>query len=416
MRLAVTATLIALAALAAPARAATNLPISCARAAGLQANTAACTDAEQQQRPASADDVVLACAKATACGWYDAELTWRKWSTVPADATVAVCPADRQPGAMSCPGAQSPVWGGLAFVPKAQVAVAAVAAAPPPEGTTIRIVSWTNTATCPISGTRVQASLQPDFAAWRQWETTGAVTNIRLTTAPDAGPLYWRAATLCPGPTAAAPLVSDWSTPAVRTEMEWAISTTPPCEPFPIVGGSLTATEAWYDIGDGGAAMYFACKLPDGTWKDAGTYGLIDLPCIGRYALASLIVDTATRQAEKAKVWAECLRTKPGDEAFRPKWIALRDAHRPAAPVVVPPSAWKVASNGGIPTRPAVALVSGSRTSTTVGRVAVGAACDCNAYKSVSGTATYCAVTGQPNLATAITTDVLGASAAVCSQ
>jgi len=410
-----------LAALTAPTWAQTsvaNMPISCARADGLQADAAACTDTEQFQRPASANDVVLACTKATACGWYDPELTWRKWSTVPATATVSVCPQSVAPGLMNCPGAASPVWGGLAYIPKAQVAVAGsspTTAQPPPEGTTIRIVSWTNTATCAITGTRIQASLQPDFAAWRQWEANGAVTNIRITTAPNETVLYWRAATVC------GTEVSEWSTPAVRTEAEWAVSTTPICEPVPSGVLSSTATQEYRDIGPIGSATYWACKRPDGTWKDEGTYGINDYPCIGRYVIASLLPDTPERLAQKKAIWAECVRTKPGDEEFRPKWEALRAAHRPSS--APPPSViYAVKPNGTYTTRPAYSIVGGSRTSTVTGRVGilaspgVATACDCDKFTSGAEPSLYCSVEGRPNLATADPSDTLGASAAVCAK
>lgn len=396
-----------------------NMPISCARADGLQANAAACTDNEQFQRPASADDVVLACAKATACGWFDAELTWRKWSTVPATATVVVCPLSVAPGPMNCPGAQSPVWGGLTYVAKSLVTVASApptAAQPPAEGTAIRIVSWTNTATCAITATRVQASLQPDFAAWRQWEAAGAATNMRITTAPNETALYWRAATVC------GTAVSDWSTPIARTEAEWAIETTPPCEPAPSGVASSTATEAWYDFGPVGSAMYYACKLPDGTWKDAGTYGVNDYACIGRYAAATFILDPVERVNTKKAIWAECVRTKPGDEEFRPKWEALRAAHRPSnTPPPISPS-YVVRPNGAYTTRPAYSIVGGSRTSTVAGRVGilaspgVATACDCGKFSSGAEPNLYCSVEGRPNIATADPSDTLGASAAVCAK
>lgn len=409
--------LVMLALMVAPAIAqnVSNLPISCARAEGLQANAAACTDNEQFQRPASANDVVLSCASAT-CDWYAPDLQWRKFSTVPANYFVVVCPAASAPGPMNCPGAASPVWGGLAYIPKAQVAVAPTGAAQPPaEGTAIRIVSWTNTATCTITATRVQASLQPDFAAWRQWEANGAVTNMRITTAPNETALYWRAATVC------GTEVSEWSTPAVRTEAEWAVSTTPICEPVPSGVVSSTATQEYRDIGPIGSATYWACKRPDGTWKDEGTYGINDYPCIGRYAIASLLPDTPERLAQKKDIWAECVRTKPGDEEFRPKWEALRAAHRPSS--APPPSViYVVRPNGAYTNRPAYRIVGGSRTSTLAGRVGILASpgvattCDCDKFTSGAEPTLYCSVEGRPNVATADPSDTLGASAALCTK
>jgi hypothetical protein len=98
-------------------------------------------------------------------------------------------------------------------------------------------------------------------------------------------------------------------------------------------------------------------------------------------------------------------------DAVRPLYEALKAAN----PLPATVSTYKVAPNGTYTTRPAYALVNGSRTSTLAGRVAVGSACDCNAFKSGTGTSTYCAVTGNENTATAAV-DQLSASAAICTQ
>jgi len=390
-----------------------NLPISCARANGLQANAAACTDAEQFQRPAQADDVVLACTKATACGWYDAELTWRKWSTVPATATVVVCPLVAAAGPMNCPGPQSPVWGGLTFVPKAQVAVAVAAVPPPTPGAARFVVTWTapttntdGSAIGPILKTLIQVSTAADFQSWLQWENAGASTSYLLTNAPNDAALYWRAAVV----TAAGQ--SAWSTPAVRTEAKFLESIAPPIAPWPLDDASV-ATRPYFDLRLRGGAMYYAYKGADGTWKDGGVWGEYKPDCIRQAFAAAASADAAAAKSALRDTWLQCIdAAKPaGDAEFRPIWEALRDANRPK-----PAPAWRVATNGTVLSRPAYALSNGSRTQTLAGRVAVGSVCDCAAFSSGTAPSRYCAVTGLPNIATADASDVVGPSAAICAS
>lgn len=288
-----------------------------------------------------------------------------------------------------------------------------VVATPPTPGTTVKIVSWDNPTTntdgtpvCTITGTKVQASLTNDFAGWLQWDTVGAGTNIRITTVPNNVVLYWRAATLC------GTVASDWSTPAVRTEAEWAAVNVPPCAPYPLDPIEKATTFFTAHRTGGGAFAYF-CKLPDGTWKDYGKWGAYDLTCISDAYTAAKGTDIATVKDALKAVWTACSSPKPEDAAYKPLYDSLIALNKPVAPP--PVASWKVATNGTYTTRPAYALVNGSRTSTVAGRVAVGSACDCTSFKSGTGASTYCAVTGNENTATAAT-DQLPASAAICTQ
>lgn len=396
----------------------TNLPISCARANGLQADVAACTDTEQRQQPAQADDVVLACTKATPCGWYDAELTWRKWSSVPDTATVVVCPLNAAPGLMNCPGATSPTWGGLTAVTKAQVTVAA----PPPVGTVAYVVTWTN-ATKNTDGTpvstpvrvKIQASPTQDFASIYEWTGSAGAENLSVPAAPS-GVLYWRTATLD-----AQNRQSDWTSPLVRTEKQFKIDTFPSCLPWPIDDAAV-ATRPYFELGLKGGSVYWACKLPDGTWKDAGTWGLYKKDCIDE-TTAAVAGDGANLRAAMKTMWGRCIDiSNPADAPYKPGYDALAATYRPAP--AAPPSTtpkFVVKPNAGYATRPAYAIVNGSRTSTVAGRVnikdagGVPVACDCTAFSGGTEPNRYCAVTGQENVATATVGDKLGPSAAVCT-
>lgn len=278
----------------------------------------------------------------------------------------------------------------------------------PTPGTTVRVVSWVNptqntsgSPVCTITGTKVQASLQPDFAGWLQWDSIGSGTNIRITTVPNSVALYWRAATLC-GTEASA-----WSTPTVRTEAEYAAANLPACAPYPIDPADK-ATVPYFSLRLKGGAIAWFCKLPDGTWKENGRWGPYDPTCIAKAFTDAQNPDAAAAKQALASTWSSCSVSTPADAEFKPLYDELVALNRP---VTLPPvPQYVVAKNGAYPSRPVRAIVNGALGSQLSGRVAVGLPCDCSTFRSGD----WCAVTGNENFATAAT-DQLPASAAVCS-
>lgn len=397
----------------------TNLPISCARAAGLQANVANCSDTEQFQRQARNGDVVLACSAAN-CGWLDPTLMWRKWEDTPANYFVTVCPTAQLEGLMNCPGASSPIWGGLTKIAKSLVRVAPVTTPPPPttgqlppltSGETY-VVTWTqpttNTDGTPIgtiTKTQVQASTTADFAAYYSWDATlpGAM-QVTVVNGPT-GTVYWRARVFV-GTTA-----SDYSATAI-TERQWVSQTKPPCWPKPV------GTGTWVKASQNttGFALYWQCTV-NGV---AGHHGFMGLWSQLKPDWMAQLAN-AIEQGSLGALWDTNI-TGPSEATqyatVRPLYDALKAAN--PLPVVTPPT-YVVKPNAGYATRPAYALVDGARTSVVAGRVNVKDAggvpvpCDCTAYRGGAEPNLYCAVTGQENTATATAGDKLGPAAAVCT-
>lgn len=271
----------------------------------------------------------------------------------------------------------------------------------PVPGSTIRVASWTNNATCTITGTKVQASLQPDFAGWLQWDAVGPVTNVRITNVPNNVVLYWRAATLC-GTEA-----SIWTTPSVRTDAEFQAANLPSCAPYP-VDPADKATIPYFSLRLKGGAVAWFCKLPDGSWKANGRWGPYDTACIKQAFDAAAGTDAALAKQNLAAVWSSCATATPADTEFKPLYDELVALNKPISPPPVPQ--YIVAKNTIYPSRPVRAITNGALGSSLTGRVAVGAPCDCSTFKSGD----WCAVTGNENVATAIT-DQLPASAALCT-
>lgn len=380
-----------------------NMPISCARADGLQANAAACTDAEQKQQPANPNDVVLSCASAT-CDWYAADLQWRKFSAVPTNYFVVVCPAASALGPMNCPGAASPVWGGLAYVPKAQVTVATAPAPspilPPLTSGETYIVTWlpptTNTDGSPIGtiqATYIQASTSQSFDTYYQWQANSpTATRVEVNNGP-LGTLYWRARVQVGG------VFSDYSATAM-TIRQYATLTKPICWPKPIgtgtwVKGSQNST---------GWALYWQCTA-NGQASHSGAIGRWDQ--MAPDWVSQLASAVAGGESAFDTLWTANAGHAADNSAIQPLYQAMKDANP------LPASIYVVSPNGTQSSRPASAIVNGSRTSTVVGRVGVGMPCDCTKFKSGTGSTMYCSVEGQANVATAAI-DVLPASAAIC--
>lgn len=412
--------LVMLALMVAPALAQTtytNMPISCARAEGLQANAAACTDAEQFQRPASASDVVLSCASAT-CDWYAADLQWRKFSAVPDNFFVVVCPAASSPGPMNCPGAVSPVWGGLAYVPKAQVTVASTTSPagpvlPPLTSGETYIVKWTqpttNTDGTPIgtiTATEVQASTSPTFETYYLWTAnTPGTTTVTVVNGPT-GTVYWRARVFV------GTAFSDYSATAI-TEREYVAQIKPPCWPKPVGTGTWVKGAQNAD----GFALYWQCTV-NGAGMHTGFIG--NWPDLEPDWVAQLTEAISTGSFDalwNAKITGPSQASKYA--TVRPLWEALKAAN--PLPVVVP-STYVVKPNGAYTTRPTYSIVGGARTSTVAGRVAILASqgvattCDCDKFSSGADPNRYCSIEGRPNVATADPSDTLGASAALCTK
>lgn len=143
------------------------------------------------------------------------------------------------------------------------------------------------------------------------------------------------------------------------------------------------------------------------------------------YAASSVGLVYGWHCTDAAGVWHRYVVGGPWT-AFRPDWLAVADAlwrgteaDRAAAwtqyatapaidtrlagdvaalvALMPPPPAevWLVARNSTYTTRPTYPVADGIRSTTSNGRVDVGAACDCAAVKIVSGTTTYCGVLGR---------------------
>lgn len=269
------------------------------------------------------------------------------------------------------------------------------------------VVSWvkptTNTDGTPIgtiTKTEIQASTTADFAKYYVWTANDPnATNVSVVNGPT-GTVYWRARVTTAAGT------SDYSATAV-TERQWVSQTKPTCWPKPFGSGTWLKTGQNAD----GFALYWQCVV-NGQYVHAGMLG----------TWASLDPDWSTQLATAmsqtdgfSKLW-DAKVTGPSQASkyatVRPLYDALKAAN--PLPVITPPT-YKVALYGTASTRPAYTIVNGSRTSTLAGRVTVGAACDCAAFKAGASPNLYCAVTGNENVATATVGDKLPVSTAVCS-
>lgn len=240
----------------------------------------------------------------------------------------------------------------------------------------------------------IQASATSGFATYYQWETPTQAATYTAKFGPS-GVLYWRVAVETADGT------SDYSATAV-TERQWVAQTKPSCWPKPVGSGS------WIKAAQNaeGFALLWHCQ-ENGVWKYAGFLGRwsqLDADWMAQLA-------NAVATDGLGALWDSRI-TGPSNSANYASLLPLHNALKAANPLPAA-SAWKVKANGAYTTRAANAIVNGVRTSTTIGRVAVGATCDCSAF---SGPGDYCAVTGQLNAATAVPTDTLGPSATVCSK
>ena len=277
------------------------------------------------------------------------------------------------------------------------------------------VVDWTpptkntdGSAIKPILKTFVQASTTADYLPGTvySYEAVGSASSLTVEQGPS-GTIYWRAFV------ETADGMSAATTPSVVTYKQYLDARAPICEPLRPGGDATLATQARYDLALAGGAMYYACKRPDGTWQDAGVWGVYKWGCIAETAAAYNVMDTEVRRAELRRIWSSCVDVAAtvADSPYKPLWDALRAQYRPAAPL--PPATHVVKPYGTLKSRPAFRILNGVRTETVVGRVEVlptPASCDCTAFKSGE----YCAVTGRENVATAAI-DQLPASAALCA-
>lgn len=305
----------------------------------------------------------------------------------------------------------SPGTGKRCETQDAAVSLPAPAPLPPlPAGTSRYEVAWdaatTNTDGTPIGvilSTAIQVSDTAGFARSLQWLNTGAGTSYIVSQAPNIPVLFWRANHTTAGGT------STWSTPAVRSERQLIEASKPPCWPRPIGAGTWAKGEQ----NATGWALYWQCTSTAGVASHTGTYGLWSL--MDADWVKQLSAALAAGAPAFDTLWSTRASGPMDASAYagvRPLWEALRAAN----PLPVPPSQlWKVATNGVFTSRPAFAIVAGARAPTVAGRVGVGMLCDCAAFRSGVAPNTYCAVTGQPNLATAAI-DVLPATAAICAR
>lgn len=125
--------------------------------------------------------------------------------------------------------------------------------------------------------------------------------------------------------------------------------------------------------------------------------------------------DTKEKQDD---LWRRGIKAPAGDPAYADV-LPLAQQLAVENPTPTPQvRAFVVAALTGATSRPAYRVVNGARTSTLAGRVGilapsgVGTPCDCGKFQSGN----YCSVEGQPNVLTAEPSDVLGPSAAVCSE
>ncbi len=374
--------------------------------------------------PASSD-IVVHCTDPSRCStrpwWGTGTVKYARFDSLPATALIEICTEPKLAGeaATSC----GTNWASLPMLAKSQVATVSTGV-PTPAGTSRYVVSWTpptantdGTPVCAITGTEIQVSIYPDLSQGRQWINSGTSTKYLVTDAPNMNPLYWRARTLC------GQVASDWSTPAVRTEQQYVADTAPSCAPWPIDDDTV-ATRLYTDFAWRGGAGYWACKQPDGTWRDVGVFGVYKPECLARAFTAAGNADKGAAKAALLAAWTECMDAgAPEDVEFKPLWIALRDKHRPGVTPPPPPiPSFVVKPNAGYTSRPAYSVVNGSRTSTVAGRVGilaspgVATACDCGKFSSGAEPNLYCSVEGRPNVATADPSDTLGASAAICAK
>ena len=318
------------------------------------------------------------------------------------------------PGAIPCTNAY---WGDPASGIGKRCEVMDAPAVPPPLppaaalplGTARYEITWTPATTNtdgtpigPILSTAIQVSDTADFSRSLQWLNSGPGTGYVVSQAPNLPILFWRARhTTAAGDSA-------WTTPAVRTERQLVAASRPSCWPKPI--GSGTWSQAAQN--SAGWALYWQCTSAAGVPSHAGAYGLWSL--MDADWMRQLAAALAAGPGAFDTLWNE-RASGPMDAAayvaVRPLWDAMRDATPlPAA------ERWTVRALTGSTARPAWALAAGVRsTAVQAGRVAIGRPCDCGAHKSGTASTTYCAVTGQPNVAPGAS-GVLAASAAICAR
>lgn len=179
---------------------------------------------------------------------------------------------------------------------------------------------------------------------------------------------------------------------------------TPPCYGKQKGGTGTSELTRWNGTG---FAVLWLCETPTG-WEHHGFFGRWD-QLESDWGQQQAAADT---KEELDALWRAKIKPPgtPGYDAVRPLYDALKAATPlPGAEI------WTVRALVGSTSRPATAIVNGLRTNTVVGRVGIGMACDCKAHRSGTNANTYCAVTGQSNVATAAV-DVLPASAAICAR
>lgn len=165
------------------------------------------------------------------------------------------------------------------------------------------------------------------------------------------------------------------------------------------------------------------------TWWCPGTYGPTGYSLFGFKSdvpdnlLTVVTKYTTSSPAEREALLKTLVKCPEGSDPNSAPCLPYKTLSVAAArqlEVSKPLSAiWKVKALTGSTSRPVYPWVSGKRgtTANTKERVAIGAACSCATLSAVEGTSTYCSVTGNENVLTAITTDKISPNMlSLCSQ
>jgi hypothetical protein len=274
-----------------------------------------------------------------------------------------------------------------------------------PPAAYVVVVEWAaptlNTDGSPVgtlAGFGLEANRAQDFSGARLTWSLGAAQRSTVLTVPG-GTWFWRmTATNTAGATSVPSL-------SVKTEEIYLTLANPTTFPKPFGRGERFT----WNRNDAGFAVYWQCPTSQGLRHCGfvGRWSDLEPDWPAQFAIAANRGDAGLSALWSAKIKF----LQPGDPdpyaTVRPLFEALRAAN-PLS--VSAPPAFVVKGAATLRTAAARAVVGGALGAATIGRVMVGAPCDCATFRSGD----WCSVAGLENAATAVI-DSLPASAAVCA-